>query len=226
MADSGRIHNAPASLKSKVWKKFWFYLKNGVLDKSVAICTDCKTAIKYSASTTNLHNHLVRRHGETGEEEEASTASTKIPTGIQDLFQPKLTHNSAIAKVITRFIVKDMRPYSVVENDGFRDMIKTLEPRYTIPTRQHFTNKCLPECTTKLRMKSKNSYPKQNKWQLPPMPGHHVPLTPTWQSQRTISLPTGSWGVMFYKPRYSTSHTQEKHRCFIKRSMYWVEHCT
>ena len=79
MADSGRIYNAPASLKSKVWKKFRFYLKNGVLDKSVAICKDCKTALKYTDSTTNLHAHLVRRHGETGEEE-AGTASAKTPT--------------------------------------------------------------------------------------------------------------------------------------------------
>ena len=44
-----------------------------------------------------------------------------------------------------------MRPYSVVENDGFRDMIKTSEPRYTIPTRQHFTNKCVPELYDKVK---------------------------------------------------------------------------
>ena len=121
------IHNAPARLKSKVWKKFGLYLKNRVLDKSVAICKDCKTAIKYSGSTTNLNTHLVRRHGETARRRLAQTL-----TEIQDLFQPKLTHNSARAKIITAsitwFVVKDKRPYSVVENDGFRDMIKTLEP--------------------------------------------------------------------------------------------------
>ena len=107
MADSDTIYNAPASLKSKVWKKFGFYMKNGALDKSIAICKVCKTALKYTGSTTNLHTHLVRRHGETGDEE-ASTASTKTrqdkDTDLQDFFQPKLSHNSARAKVITASI--------------------------------------------------------------------------------------------------------------------------
>ena len=47
---------------------------------------------------------------------------------IKDFFQPQLNHNSARSKVITisiaRFIAKDLRPYSVVESDGFRDMVR------------------------------------------------------------------------------------------------------
>lgn len=38
-----------------------------------------------------------------------------------------------------------MRPLSVVENKGFRNMIKTLEPRYTVPSRQHITDIALPK---------------------------------------------------------------------------------
>lgn len=38
------------------------------------------------------------------------------------------------------FICEDMRPLSVVENEGFRIMITTLEPRYIIPSRQHITD--------------------------------------------------------------------------------------
>ncbi len=137
MSDADTIYNAPSSLKSKVWKKFGFYMKNGALDKTVAICKQCGTALKYTGSTTNLNTHLVRRHGKTGDEEAStvSKASTKTwqDTDIQDFFQPKFSHNSARAKVvtasITRFIVKVLRPYSVVQNEGFRDMIKTLEPR-------------------------------------------------------------------------------------------------
>lgn len=38
-----------------------------------------------------------------------------------------------------------MRPYCVVENTGFREMINTLEPRYKIPSRQFFSEKYIPE---------------------------------------------------------------------------------
>ena len=34
-----------------------------------------------------------------------------------------------ITNAITEFIVKDMRPFSVVENAGFRNLIRILEPR-------------------------------------------------------------------------------------------------
>lgn len=42
------------------------------------------------------------------------------------------------------FIAKDLRPYSVVENAGFRHMLKTIEPRYKLPTRATFTESALP----------------------------------------------------------------------------------
>lgn len=165
MADStATIYNAPSNLKSKVWKTFGFLKKDGKLDKSLAICKLCKATIKYTGSTTNLSTHLLRRHGGTdaGDEESvdanvsqasASKNAQDKDTGFKNFFQ--LSHNSTRAKVITasiaRFIAKDLRPYSVVECDGFRDMIKTLDPRYKIPSRQHFSDKCVPELYAKVK---------------------------------------------------------------------------
>ena len=73
------------------------------MDKGLATCKVCRTAIKYSGSTTNLKTHLVRRHGENyaGDEESADanvsnvTASTSKNTqddnmDIKDFFQPQL----------------------------------------------------------------------------------------------------------------------------------------
>lgn len=37
-----------------------------------------------------------------------------------------------------------MRPYSVVENQGFRYMVHSMEPRYVIPSRSFFTHKSIP----------------------------------------------------------------------------------
>ncbi|KAF0023384.1 hypothetical protein F2P81_024014 [Scophthalmus maximus] len=38
-----------------------------------------------------------------------------------------------------------MRPYSVVQNEGFKHMLKVLEPRYDIPSRTHFSEKIVPD---------------------------------------------------------------------------------
>ncbi len=41
---------------------------------------------------------------------------------------------------ILNMLVTDMRPLSMVEDDGFTKMIHTLNPGYTLPSRTHFTN--------------------------------------------------------------------------------------
>ena len=41
---------------------------------------------------------------------------------------------------ITTFIAKDLHPYSVVENQGFRAVLHTLEPRYSDPSQRYFTD--------------------------------------------------------------------------------------
>lgn len=44
----------------------------------------------------------------------------------------------SITKSICKFICKDLHPYSMVKNDGFHQMLATLEPRYKVPSRLHF----------------------------------------------------------------------------------------
>lgn len=165
--NADEIYNS-TKLKSKVWKSFGFLKKeDGKLDKTHAICKLCRAAFKYTGSTTNLSNHLARRHGVSDAHEASSGASTsKTDTSgqengqkIQTFFQPQFSHDSARSKAITesiaRFIAKDLRPYSVVENGGFRDLMKTVEPRYKIPSRQHFAEKCVPEMYNKIKKKVK-----------------------------------------------------------------------
>ncbi|XDV44703.1 hypothetical protein PO909_012944 [Leuciscus waleckii] len=54
------------------------------------------------------------------------------------------TRATKITQSVVYFICKDMRPLSVVENEGFRYMVQTMEPRYTIPSRQHITDIAVP----------------------------------------------------------------------------------
>lgn len=52
-------------------------------------------------------------------------------------------------------IVKDLQPLSMVENDGFRNFVRTLDPRYQIPSRKYLMERNLPalyeDCSSRVR---------------------------------------------------------------------------
>ena len=60
-------------------------------------------------------------------------------------FHPTSSRAIAITKAIGIFISKDMRPYSVVNNAGFKALVQVLEPRYTVPSRTHFADSVIPK---------------------------------------------------------------------------------
>ena len=87
-----------------------------------------------------MKTHLVRQHGENyADNKESVYTNVSIDTAstsknmqdnfmaFKDFFQRQLSHNLARSKVImasvARFIAKDLRPYSVIESDGFRDVV-------------------------------------------------------------------------------------------------------
>ena len=37
------------------------------------------------------------------------------------------------------FVIKDMRPLAIVEGEGFRQLMKTAEPRFKLPSRTYFS---------------------------------------------------------------------------------------
>ena len=45
---------------------------------------------------------------------------------------------------VTRCIVKDMFPISIVEKQGFKQMLESFDPRYQLPSRKHFSKITIP----------------------------------------------------------------------------------
>lgn len=39
-------------------------------------------------------------------------------------------------EALLNFILKDCQPLSIVENEGFRELVQVLEPSYVLPTRK------------------------------------------------------------------------------------------
>lgn len=149
MANAGDPSTLTTHLNKKaaVWKHFRFRKHDyeGTADKNIAICVICHADVKYCSNTTNLRNHLTRHHPEV-------LVSTPPPTNRQpnilNALTSKIPHNSPRAQKITEsiaiFICKDIRPYSVVENDGFRYMLNVLEPRYSVPSRKQISEEVIP----------------------------------------------------------------------------------
>ncbi|XP_057186792.1 E3 SUMO-protein ligase ZBED1-like [Triplophysa rosa] len=148
------IEEAPSSFKSEVWLHFGFpKTKNDrgevQTDKTKTVCKHCKKTFTYTNSTTNMMQHVNRHHSKKLKAQ--PSVSKKLLTGQTTLtgrFAVPLTATGARAAEITRsigvFMAKDLRPFSVVENEGFRLLVNTLEPRYTIPSRPYFSKTLIP----------------------------------------------------------------------------------
>ena len=56
---------------------------------------------------------------------------------------------------LTKMIAKDLQPVSIVEDEGFRDFVHTLDPRYKIPSRKSLMVGNIPalyeECCSKVK---------------------------------------------------------------------------
>lgn len=165
MAEAENIYS-PVNYKSKVWQYYGFYKEKGELVKSDAICKMCRAAVRYTGSTTNLISHLKRRHGVTVEasasnpaspavESDVATTSKSSERRIENFFHAPLANSSARAKTINGaiafFICKDIQPYSVTENEGFKHLLHVLDPRYQIPNRKLFSKKQIPALYEKVR---------------------------------------------------------------------------
>ncbi|KAF0029349.1 hypothetical protein F2P81_018454 [Scophthalmus maximus] len=156
------IRAAPSKYKADVWVHFGFKNKPGSmdLDKANAICKLCHAAVKYSGNTTNLRTHLVRRHADTIKLQQQPKPVDLRQTTLDDTTN-KFSSTSSRAVKITESVVllirHDLRPYSVVENTGFRYMVNTMEPCYVIPTCRYITEVAVPRMYEEVKQVVKTS---------------------------------------------------------------------
>lgn len=53
-----------------------------------------------------------------------------------------------ITAAVTHHIAKDMAPIETVEKAGFKKRLKTINPKYELPSRKFFAEKALPKLYT------------------------------------------------------------------------------
>ncbi|KAJ8896636.1 hypothetical protein PR048_001980 [Dryococelus australis] len=145
---------------------------------------------------------IEREYDEDGDDPCLSSSSVSTPTITmasffrrQDLYDPKSNRKIKLDRNLALMVVCDFQPSSIVEDKGCRAFVKSLDPKYELPSKMTLRNKLLPqiydECKTKLLITlEKVSYCFSYMW---PMVVETIqPKILPQKCQR--SLKTGIWG--------------------------------
>ena len=142
----------PKGKVAVVWKHFGYQVDattKKLKNTGKATCRLCKTDISHSGGMTNVWNHLRASHpveyseligaanSEAGARQVQQQTIERYSPGTRNV--EKLPHNSSRAKKLTEsvaeFIVRDLRPVSIVDGDGFLNLMEVAELRYVVPCR-------------------------------------------------------------------------------------------
>jgi hypothetical protein len=154
-----------------IWK---FFTKVGPLEAKCQTCS-CLLKIK-TGSTTSMIRHLEAKHPvhykqyvqdqKEFESQKVAKQSKLTPffkqTKIEEMLtsKDKWPHNHPKAKLITESIVnwmaKSLHPYSMVEEKGFVDLMKVMEPKYVVPSRTTFSRSLIPDLYFKTKVNVEN----------------------------------------------------------------------
>ncbi|XP_067301389.1 E3 SUMO-protein ligase ZBED1-like [Pseudorasbora parva] len=151
---------------SIIWIYFGF--KASDEQQTDVYCRECRKLVPTKASsTTNLFHHLQTRHKLAYEEctrlripatkptcsdNTTNTNVTQItlhkalPWSVE--YERKSARWCSITESVAFHIAVDMAPISVIEQRGFIRMLKTLDPRYSLPSRHYFARQELPRLYT------------------------------------------------------------------------------
>ncbi|XP_041852645.1 zinc finger BED domain-containing protein 4-like [Melanotaenia boesemani] len=107
---------------SQVWNHFDLLTPNKVK------CRLCSTELSYiNKSTSSMLRHYRARHGN---EELADTPAVSTP----------VPNKQALDEAVINMIIKDCQPLTLVENEGFRELMQLVAPSYVLPSRKTVKN--------------------------------------------------------------------------------------
>lgn len=130
---------------SPVWEHFKFEVdsRGNYLDKTSAYCTLCGLKMKYFQNTSNLSQHLKRKHVE----ECFSSALQADMSDSNASTSSKPTSNQAkqedITQAIAKHFIADLKPLRDIESPSFREMCLVMCADYSLPDRERFVEEVL-----------------------------------------------------------------------------------
>ena len=153
------------SVRSPVWD---FFTK--CEDKIKCVCNICKQVLSCQAGNTKTPmNHFKNKHPQThklviekqstqkAEKTKSMESQPKItaftPTGSNTAYDKNSGRHFALNRAVTKMLSVDLRPISMVDDEGFRDLVSLLDPRYVMPSRTTFSRKIIPQMFREERTK-------------------------------------------------------------------------
>ncbi|CAB4427392.1 unnamed protein product [Rhizophagus irregularis] len=184
---------------SDVWEHI-----DKVTDPEKPKCKICNKIFSTKSSTTTLRNHIKKYHKHIHREANQTTLKFK---GNTTSFYDK-EKNSEFVKLLIKWIVIDMLPFSLVDSVYFNEFIQKLNPKFRCPGRTTLKNEIMSEF--KSRREHIVDFVKD-------IPGHCSITTDIWSSIKneafigvTIHFITNEWKLKHFTLevlRITGSHT-------------------
>ncbi|XP_070072653.1 zinc finger BED domain-containing protein 4-like [Drosophila takahashii] len=132
---------------SCVWQHF-----KKTEDKTKATCAHCGKTLKTAGNTSNLLDHLKRIHPNYNVCE-VDNQSPRLDSYMQRNveYPSDSQQKKKLDKYVMLMIARDVQPFSMVDDDGFRDLIQNMDPKYRMPSRTYFRDIMLPKLYNELR---------------------------------------------------------------------------
>ncbi|WVY97701.1 hypothetical protein V8G54_029852 [Vigna mungo] len=150
--DSSSTQNS--KVRSDIWGHF---TKQEPYSEKKAKCNYCGDLIKYLIGTSGMRNHLARC------KENPNREAFKRQKFLSSSIEVSVSHSPTISKFdqnasrmkLVKMFVKSELPFRFVENEDFRDLLWSLQPRFEVPSRTTLRReiwKLYEEEKTKLKM--------------------------------------------------------------------------
>jgi hypothetical protein len=129
----------------------WEYFIIDSSDESKSECNICKLKVPRGGSkqnaytTSNMVYHLEVKHQTEYQSYLEKSKTIKTEKSDLKMMPPDSPRAVQITYTIAKMIALDFQPYSIVEDEGFKQLIHLLEPTYITPSRKTFTETIIPK---------------------------------------------------------------------------------
>ena len=156
--------------KAPVWEHFGFEKgEDGkAKQEEIATCRLCRTPVPAKGGcTSNLLSHLKNHHplkhsevrkttqskttGKASTKQAAKQPSVSTMLAQSQKYDRKSRKWQELTDRVTFCLGKDMMPIYSAEKEGFRQLLKSFDPRYELPSRKYFSKTAIPKLYAETR---------------------------------------------------------------------------